>query len=75
MALNKSKSKYMVFSKTNEKFATILKLEGEEMERVNMMIHLGIWITDDLTWNKHILELCKRAYAWVKLITNSSKLE
>ena len=69
MVLNKSKSKYMVFSRKNENFATRLKLEGEEMEKVNMMIHLGIWITNDLTWNKHISELCKRAYARIKLLT------
>ena len=26
-------------------------------------------LTDDLTWNKHISELCKRSYARVKLLT------
>ena len=59
----------MVFSRSNENFATRLKLGGEEMERVNRMIHLGIWITDDLTWNKHMYELCKRAHARIKLLT------
>ena len=33
------------------------------------MIHLGIWITQELTWNKHVSELCKRAYSRVKLLT------
>ena len=49
MVLNKSKSKYMVFSKINEKFETRLNLEGELMERETSMIHLGIWITQELT--------------------------
>ena len=69
MVLNKSKSKYMVFSKNKERFATRLNLEGELMERETAMIHLGIWITEELTWNKHVSEICKRAYSRVKLLT------
>ena len=49
MVLNKSKSKYMVFSRSNERFATRLLLAGKLMEREAMMVHLGIWITEDLT--------------------------
>ena len=69
MVLNKSKSKYMLFSRSNERFATRLLLVGELMEREAMMVHLRIWITEDLTWDKHVSELCKRAYARVKLLT------
>ena len=34
------------------------------------MIHLGMWLSQDMTWDKHITEMCKRAYPRVKMLSN-----
>ena len=39
------------------------------IDRTNEMVHLGVWLSEDLTWNKHISELCKKAYPRVKILT------
>ena len=59
----------MVLSKSKEKFATRLTIESQPVERVNNMIHLGVWLSEDLTWNKHVTEICKRCYPRVKMLT------
>ena len=33
------------------------------------MLHLGVWITDDLKWDKHISETCKKAYPRIRMLT------
>ena len=69
MKINIKKSKDMVLSKKTATFATRLSMEGMPLEKAQKMIHLGVWITSDLTWQKHISEICKRAYARVKMLT------
>ena len=44
-------------------------MEGIPLEKAQEMIHLGVWISSDLTWQKHISEICRRAYARVKMLT------
>ena len=39
------------------------------IDRTNEMVHLGVWLSEDLTWNKHISELCKKAYPRVNILT------
>lgn len=68
MRLNEAKSKYMVFTKSKEGFATRLTINEKPLERAYEMIHLGVWISHDLPWDKHISEICKRAYLRVKLL-------
>ena len=62
MKLNEKKSNYVVFTKSKEHFATRLNLNHKTLERKQEIIHLGVWITEDLSWNKHISEICKKAY-------------
>ena len=69
MKINKDKSKYMVLSKSKETFATRLTIESQPVERVKTMIHLGVWISEDLTWDKHVAEICKRCYPRIKMLT------
>ena len=69
MVLNEDKSNYMVISKSKEPFSTRLYLNQTKLERQSQIIHLGLWITEDLTWNKHIQEICKKAYPRVNLLT------
>ena len=53
MLLNEAKSNYMIFSRSQEKFATRLTLNNVHLERLNVSKILGIWIAEDLTWSKN----------------------
>ena len=39
------------------------------IERTNKLKHLGVWITSTLSWDKHISEVCKKAYPRLKMLT------
>ena len=69
MILNEEKSNYMVFSKTKEPFATRIFLNQTKLNRESQICHLGLWISEDLTWTRQITEICKKAYPRVKLLT------
>ena len=69
MKIDKDKSKYMVLSKSKETFSTRLTIDSQPVERVNAMNHLGVWLSEDLTWNKHVTEICKRCYPRIKMLT------
>ena len=30
---------------------------------------VGVWLSEDLTWNKHVTEICRRCYPRVKMLT------
>ena len=38
-----------------------LQINGVTMERVDNYRYLGVWITSNLSWNKHIPEVCHKA--------------
>ena len=63
MKLNEAKCKYMIFSRSKEKFSTRLKVNGENLERISAMQLLGVWISEDLTWDKNCRENCQKAYS------------
>ena len=69
MKLNETKSNYLIVSKLKEDFVTRLSLNDKLLDRKNMICHLGIWITEDLTWNKNTSEICKKAYSRMKMLT------
>ena len=69
MILNEEKSNYMVVSKSKEPFSTRLFLNQTKLKKQSQIVHLGLWITEDLTWSKQIQEICKKAYPRVKLLT------
>ena len=68
MKINEDKSKYMVLSKSKEKFATRLTMNDKTLARTQEMIHLGVWLTEDMLWDKHISQMCRRAYPRVKML-------
>ena len=69
MKLNETKCKYMIFSRSKEKFTTRLKVNGENLERISAIQLLGVWISEDLTWDKNCREICQKAYSRLSLIT------
>ena len=38
-----------------------LQINGITMERVENYKYLGVWITSNLSWSKHITEVCRKA--------------
>ena len=62
LTLNPVKSKYMLIShlKRADCFPP-LQLNGICLEQVRYYKYLGIWISDDLSWEKHIQLTCNKA--------------
>ena len=61
MALNKTKTKYMVINFTKKfQFSTRLTLENQLLEEVSECKLLGLTLTNQLTWQKIILKTLSR---------------
>ena len=69
MVINQQKSNYMVISRSNQDIATRLNINGELLDRKHSIVHLGMHITDRLCGEKHISEICRKAYPRVKLLS------
>ena len=70
MKLNPTKSSYMVFSRTQEVFATRLSINMQNLEQKAASKVLGVWIEEDAgSWNKNTTELCKSAYGRMSMLT------
>ena len=63
-----SKSNYILFSKYKETFSTRLTTNDRSRDRFDEILHLGVWITEDLSWDRQISEICKRSYQRIKMI-------
>ena len=57
MKIHEKKSKYMVLTNTKEKFATRLTLNNQVLERAKEMVHLGIVITEDMSWERNVSKI------------------
>ena len=68
--LNAAKCKYMVISRKKQPIVplTPILVCGNVLERVNSFKYLGVWITKDLTWSRHVNEICTKARRVVGLI-------
>ena len=69
MKINEKKSNYMVFSRSQEKFATRLNMNGVLLEKVPATKLLGVWVTEDLSWSRNCSEICKKAYYRLTMLT------
>ena len=69
MKLNSTKCQYMIFTRSEEKFTTRLKVGKENMEQVSVSKLLGVWISEDLPWSRNCKEICKKAYSRLSMIT------
>ena len=69
MQLNKEKTNYMIFSRSETEFATRLTLEGNTLDRVEETKLVGVWLTTWLDWDKNTRETCKKAYARLTMLT------
>ena len=58
---------FIIFSNSRTGVATRLKINEKLLEKTNQMIHIGVSIIQDITWKKHISEICKKAYPLIKI--------
>ena len=69
MKLNESKSNYMVFTRSQKSFSTRFTLNGVKLDQVKETKLLGVWLSEDLTWEKNTREICKKAYSRMPILT------
>ena len=70
MKLNSSKSNYMIFSRSQEEFATRLAINGQTIEQKEACKVLGVWISQDAgDWERNTKEICKSAYSRISMLT------
>ena len=67
--LNKAKSNYMIVTNVKEDFATRLWLNTQLLERQDVICHLGLWISQDLSWTFNTSQICKKAYSRMKMLS------
>ena len=61
MHLNAEKSKMMVMSRKRRQPKCTISVDGMPLERVSTFTYLGVTISDDLSWSRHINIVCARA--------------
>jgi hypothetical protein len=69
MRINEAKSKYMVFTRCKTDFVTRLQLNNTTLDQIKVTKLLGNWISEDLGWEKNTVEICKKAYSRLSLLT------
>ena len=63
LTVNVAKTKHMIISRRKHSTCLYppLVLDGTTIELVSHFKYLGVWISDDLTWRKHIESVCCKA--------------
>ena len=69
LALNESKSYYIIYSRSRQEFTTRLHLNGKSLERLSVIKLLGIWLDEDISWNTNTKEICKRAFSRMSMLS------
>ena len=67
MLLNEEKSKYIIFTRSKQEFSTRLLMNDTPLERIKVFKMLGIWLQEDLGWEKNTREVCKKAFSRVSV--------
>ena len=58
-----------MFSRAKVPFNTRLTLNNHKLDKVSATKILGIWITDDLSWEKNTKAICQKSYARMSMLT------
>ena len=69
MQLNVSKSNFIIFTRSKQEFTTRLYLNGINLERLSVIKLLGIWLEEDLSWERNTREICKKAFSRVPMLS------
>ena len=62
MRLKESKTKYIIFTRSRQDFATRITVNNKLIERQQYVKLLGVWLQEDGGWEKHVKETYKKAY-------------
>ena len=77
LQFNVTKCKYLLISRKRQPLVPPVPLNINDLviEKVDHFKYLGVWLSHNLTWNKHIEEICKNASKQIFMIfyQNSSK--
>ena len=69
MRINISKTNYMLFTRSRTDFATRFNVDGVKIDQLTEAKICGLWITDDLKWEKNSREITRGAFARVSMLT------
>ena len=69
MQINIDKTNYMMFSRSQHDFVTRLNIDGTKIDQVDAAKIVGVWLTNDLKWERNTRELQKKAYSRVSMLT------
>lgn len=69
MLLNVEKSNYMVITRATGGYSTRLQLNHNNLERVQAVKLLGVWVTDTVDWEINTKEICRKAYTRISLLS------
>lgn len=73
VTFNAKKTEYMLIGKKgNKSVLQPLFLNGVQITRVNSHCHLGLWLTENMSWEKHTQEIIKRTSNSVTLLKRMS---
>ena len=67
--LNEAKSNFIIFTRSQTKFTLRLSMNYQSLKQVDAIRMLGIWICEDMSWQKNTEEACRKAYSRLSLIT------
>ena len=59
----------MIFTRSHTDFTTRLMINNKNIEQLSAVRLLGVWISNDLSWQLNCEQLCKKAYSRLSLLT------
>ena len=70
--LNELKGKCLRITRKTEPMIYPYFISGKELETTRVEKDLGIWIAGDLTWTRHVLDRCAKAFQLLGVVTRGS---
>ena len=65
-------SKFQLRSLNLDDFA--ISVNADKLQLVEKAKYLGLWVRNDLSWDDHILELCRKMYYYVHMFRRLRKI-
>ena len=50
-------------------FVTILNINGVKLDETKEVKLLGVWVTENMSWDSNASELCRKAYSRMSMLT------
>ena len=69
MQIHESKSNFIIFSRSKQDFTTRLYINNVMLEKLSVIKLLGIWLEEDLSWERNTREICKKAFSRVHILS------